>query len=258
MRRSLHTATALALCMRTECRCGYSCKCVGHADCRFPAGLQGCCPRPCVHMCARAPRLGEPLTWPVGRVRCTHRQPLLQLVSGQVKRPRNGAIVLDIPLQPVAPQAAAQQCIASGSCAGSCTVPWCQCPAYVSCREHCQVCVQTGSHVALSPVQGARLVPTQVMRGPYMARGCTSGLTDCRAECKATNSRGKVQPCFFEGRACNWHAKSNAVAAAHTLPHASGCYAHCLRGRRRPAPYMVRRLPPTAARSHLDVPKGEE
>lgn len=234
--------------------------------CRLQVFQLGCrtADRTCVHVCARAPRLGEPLTWPIGRVRCMRRQPLFQLVSRQVKRPRNGAIVLDIPLQPVAPQAAAQQCVASGSCAGSCTNPWCRCPAHVSCREHCQVCVQTSSHVALSPVQGARLVPTQVMRGPYMARGCTSGLTDCRAECKARSSRGKVQPCCFfkqhPGRACNWHAKcSVAVAAAHMPPLRAGCCDYCLRGRRRPAAsHDAAVATTTAARSHLDVPKGEE
>lgn len=36
-----------------------------------------------------------------------------------------------------------------------------------------------GAYVAFTPVHGARRVPIQVMRGPYMGRGWTSGLADC-------------------------------------------------------------------------------
>jgi hypothetical protein len=41
------------------------------------------------------------------------------------------------------------------------------------------VAAASTTHVLFSPVHGARAAPIQVMRGPYMARGCVSGLVDC-------------------------------------------------------------------------------
>lgn len=63
----------------------------------------------------------------------------------------------------------------------------CRQEAYIENTQQCK-CVRwhvlcegsrIGAYVAFTPVHGARRVPIQVMRGPYMGRGWTSGLADC-------------------------------------------------------------------------------
>jgi len=46
------------------------------------------------------------------------------------------------------------------------------------------------TYVSFNPTKGARRTPIQVMRGPYMALGCTIGLSDCMCS-------GTVPVCYI-------------------------------------------------------------